>query len=318
MSEAHFIGIDVSGSTLEVASSERTATWQAKNDAAGIEKLVAELVELRPALVVLEATGGYEFDAACALQVAGLDVAVVNPRQARDFARATGVLAKTDSVDARALAAFARMLHQHPRRDRFIKPMADAERQRLTALVQRRRQLVDILIAERQRIRRAHPCAQASLSSSIDFMQAQIAGVEKELAEHIALHHADLAAALTSVRGVGPATVAALIGGLPELGVLCRRGIAALVGVAPLNRDSGQMRGHRAVWGGRADVRKALYMAALASTRHNSTMAAHYARMVAAGKRKKVALVAVMHKLLTILNAIAKSGRHWDDSMHQA
>ena len=318
MSKAHFIGIDVSGSTLEVASSERTATWQAKNDATGIDKLVAELVELRPALVVLEATGGYEFEAACALQVAGLDVAVVNPRQARDFARATGVLAKTDSVDARALAAFARMLHQHPRRDRFIKPMANAERQRLTALVQRRRQLVDILISERQRIRRAHPCAQASLSSSIDFLQAQICVVEKELSEHIALHHADLAAALTSVRGVGPATVAALIGGLPELGVLCRRGIAALVGVAPLNRDSGQMRGHRAVWGGRANVRKALYMSALASVRHNPTMAAHYARMVGASKRKKVALVAVMHKLLTILNAIAKSGRHWEDSIHQA
>ncbi len=210
------------------------------------------------------------------------------------------------------------MLHQHPRRERFVKPMADAERQRLTALVQRRRQLVDILIAERQRLHRAHPCAQASLSSSIDFLKAQIAGVEKELAEHIATHHADPAAALSSVRGIGPATVAALLGGLPELGVLCRRGIAALVGVAPLNRDSGQMRGHRAVWGGRADVRKALYMAALASVRHNPIFAAQYARMVGAGKRKKVALVAVMHKILTILNAIAKSGRHWDASMHQA
>ena len=149
-------------------------------------------------------------------------------------------------------------------------------------------------------------------------MQAQIAGIEKELAEHIALHHADLAAALTSVRGVGPATVAALSGGLPELRVLRRKGIASLVAVDPLYLDSGQMRGNRAVWGGRADVRKALYMAALASTRRKPTMAAHCARRVSAGKRKKVALVAVMHKLLTILNAIAKSGRHWDDSMQQA
>jgi transposase len=318
MSEAVFIGIDVSRDTLEVGSSAKPATWRHGNDGAGIEALTAELLALAPELVVLEATGGYEFEAACALQAAGLAVAVVNPRQARDFARAMGALAKTDSLDARMLAGFARVLYQHPERERFVKPLADAELQRLQALVLRRRQLVGMLTAERQRLRLSHASARPSIERTIEFLKAQVADLEADSAEHVRAHHAALAQALSSVKGVGPATLATLLAELPELGTLCRRRIAALVGVAPLNRDSGQMRGQRTIWGGRADVRRTLYMATLVAVRHSPVFKAFYARLVAAGKPKKVALVAAMRKLLTVLNAIARSGRPWDESLHSA
>jgi transposase len=318
MSEAVFIGIDVSRDTLEVGSSAKPATWRHGNDSTGIEALTAELLALAPALVVLEATGGYEFEAACALQAAGLAVAVVNPRQARDFARAMGALAKTDALDAKMLAAFARVLHQHPERERFVKPLADAELQRLQALVLRRRQLVGMLTAERQRLRLSHASARPSIERTIEFLKTQVADIEAESAEHVRAHHAALAQALSSVKGVGPATLATLLAELPELGRLCRRRIAALVGVAPLNRDSGQMRGQRSIWGGRADVRRTLYMATLVAVRYSPVFKAFYVRLIAAGKPKKVALVAAMRKLLTVLNAIAKSGRPWDESLHSA
>ena len=316
MSELTLIGIDVSRDTLEVASSCQSQSWQRPNDTEGIEALCSELLVLSPALVVLEATGGYEFEAAFALQAAGLAVAVVNPRQARDFARAMGALAKTDSLDARLLAEFARVLHQHPERERFIKPLADAELQRLQALVLRRRQLVGMLSSERQRLRLSHASARPSIECTIEFFKAQIDGIEGECATHVKAHHDTLACVLGSVKGIGPATVATLLAELPELGTLTRRRIAALVGVAPLNRDSGLMRGKRTIWGGRADVRKALYMATLVAVRHNGAMRTFYQRLVSAGKPKKVALVAAMRKLLGVLNAIAKSGKHWDDAFH--
>jgi transposase len=316
MSEAVFIGIDVSRDTLEVGSTAQAASWRHSNDIDGIEVLCSELTALAPALVVLEATGGYEFEAACALQAAGLAVAVVNPRQARDFARAMGALAKTDSLDARMLAEFARVLHQHPQRERFVKPLADAELQRLQALVLRRRQLVGMLTSERQRLRLSHASARPSIERTIEFLKSQIDDIERDCAEHVSTHHAALAQALGSVKGIGPATIAVLLAELPELGTLCRRRIAALAGVAPLNRDSGQMRGQRTIWGGRSEVRRTLYMATLVAVRHSSVFATFYARLVAAGKPKKVALVAAMRKLLTVLNAIAKSGGHWDESLH--
>lgn len=318
MSDSVFVGIDVSSQTLEVASSDRAKTWQVSNDAAGLETLVSRLLEFKPALVVLEATGGYEFEAACTLQAAGLAVAVVNPRTARDFARAMGALAKTDALDARMLAAFARVLHQHPERERFVKPLADAELQRLQALVLRRRQLVQMITAERQRMRISHAAARPSIERVIEFLKAELGGSDAEVAAHIERHHADLAAALSSVPGIGAASVAVLLAELPELGKLDRRRVAALVGVAPLNRDSGQMRGQRSIWGGRADVRRTLYMATLTAVRHNPVLKAHYEHLQAAGKRKKVALVACMRKLLTMINAIAKHGSKWDPTLHLA
>jgi transposase len=316
VSDSVFIGIDVSGQTLEVASSARAKTWQVANDVVGIEQLVSQASALAPALVVLEATGGYEFEAACALQAAGLAVAVVNPRTARDFARAMGALAKTDALDARMLAAFARVLHQHPERERFVKPLADAELQQLQALVLRRRQLVQMLTSERQRLRLAHAAALPSIERVIEFLKQELGDGEAEVAAHVQRHHAHLAQALASVPGIGAASVAVLLAELPELGKLDRRRIAALVGVAPLNRDSGQMRGQRSIWGGRADVRRTLYMATLVAVRHNPVLKACYERLLAVGKRKKVALVACMRKLLTMLNAIAKNGSTWDSTMH--
>jgi transposase len=318
MSEAVFIGIDVSRDTLEVGSTAQASTSRQSNDTPGIEALTADLLALAPALVVLEATGGYEFEAACALQAAGLAVAVVNPRQARDFARAMGALAKTDSLDARMLAEFARVLHQHPQRERFVKPLADAQLQQLQALVLRRRQLVQMYVSERQRLRMSHASARPSVEATAAFLKAQIDDIERGCAAHVQTHHAALAQALSSVTGIGPATTATLLAELPELGKLCRRRIAALVGVAPLNRDSGLMRGQRAIWGGRADVRRALYMATLVAVRRSPVFKAFYERLLALGKPKKVALVAAMRKLLTVLNAIAKSGLHWDESLHRA
>ncbi len=318
MSDSVFVGIDVSSQTLEIASSAAAKTWQAANDTAGIEQLVVQLTGMKPALVVLEATGGYEFEAACAIQAAGLPVAVVNPRTARDFARAMGALAKTDTLDARMLATFARVLHQHPERERFIKPLADAQLQRLQALVLRRRQIVQMLTAERQRMRISHAAARPSIERVIEFLKAELGDSDAEVADHVQRHHAELAAALSSVPGIGAASVAVLLAQLPELGKLDRRRVAALVGVAPLNRDSGQMRGQRSIWGGRADVRRTLYMATLTAVRHNPVLAAHYEHLLAAGKRKKVALVACMRKLLTILNAIAKHGSTWNPSLHHA
>lgn len=318
MSDSVFIGIDVSSQTLEVASSNQAKTWQVANDASGIEQLLSQVSALAPELIVLEATGGYEFEAACTLQAAGLAVAVVNPRTARDFARAMGALAKTDALDARMLAAFARVLHQHPERERFVKPLADAELQQLQALVLRRRQLVQMLTAERQRLRLAHAAARPSIGRVIVFLKQELGDSEAEVAAHVQHHHARLAQALASVPGIGAASVAVLLAELPELGKLDRRRIAALVGVAPLNRDSGQMRGQRCIWGGRADVRRTLYMATLTAVRYNPALKACYERLLVAGKRKKVALVACMRKLLTMLNAIAKHGSMWDSTMHSA
>jgi transposase len=316
VSDLTFIGIDVSSQTLEIASNREHATWQVSNDSEGIERLVKGLPSLEPKLIVLEATGGYEFEAACALQASGLMVAVVNPRAARDFARAMGALAKTDAIDARMLAAFARVLHQHPERDRFIKPLADAELQQLQALVLRRRQLVQMLTSERQRWRLAHAVAKPSLERHIEFLKSELGDSDGEVAAHVEKHHAQLAKALASVPGIGAASVAVLLAELPELGKLDRRRIAALVGVASLNRDSGQMRGQRSIWGGRADVRRTLYMATLTAVRHNPPLKAFYDKLVAAGKRKKVALVAAMRKLLGMLNAIAKHGSTWDPLLH--
>ena len=312
MSDSVFIGIDVSSQTLEVASSAQAKTWQASNDAHGIESLCSQLTALGPALVVLEATGGYEFEAACALQAAGLPTAVVNPRMARDFARAMGALAKTDALDAHMLAAFARVLHQHPERERFVKPLADAQLQQLQALVLRRRQIVQMLTGERQRLRISHAAARPSIERVIEFLKQELGDSDTEVAAHVQHHHAQLAQALTSVPGIGAASVAVLLAELPELGKLDRRRVAALVGVAPLNRDSGQMRGQRSIWGGRAQVRRTLYMATLTAVRYNPVLKPYYEHLLAAGKRKKVALVACMRKLLTMLNAIAKHGCTWN------
>lgn len=308
MSELVYVGIDVAKSSFEVAVTGELQTLNLANDEAGHAQLCQVLAPLAPRLILMEATGGYEQDLALALAGAGLRVSVVNPRQARDFARCVGKLAKTDRIDAQALRGFASMLDAQGHQPRAL---ADDERRELTALVVRRRQLVAMLVSERQRLGVAHRKAKPSILAIMDAIAAQLHDVDGELKAHVQAHHADLARLLTSVKGVGPTTACTLLAQLPELGQLNRKQITALVGLAPMNRDSGTLRGRRHIFGGRADVRRVLYVAALVGTRFNPILKAFYTRLLAAGKAKKVALVACMHKLLVILNAIARTRSPW-------
>ncbi|EAW8023419.1 IS110 family transposase [Salmonella enterica subsp. enterica serovar Newport] len=310
------VGIDVSKATLDIAASSAIEQFSVANDADGFDSIIAVLRKHTVALVLMEATGGLEAAVACALQAEGFEIAVVNPRQARDFARAMGYLAKTDRIDARALAQMAEVINRHPERDRFIRALPDADRQVLNAMVVRRRQLITMLVAERNRLHPAHPQSRKSINIIIKALEDELARIDKDMNTHIRNHFKELSERLNSIKGVGTMTVAALLAEVPELGRLSRREISALVGVAPVNRDSGTMRGRRTIFGGRAGVRTALYMAALVATRFNPVIKAFYTRLVAAGKPKKVALVACMRKLLTILNAMLRKNEGWDDSYH--
>jgi len=302
-----YVGIDVAKSRLDVAvwptGERRTLT----NNTTDIDQLTTWLLGLQPRLIVLEATGGYERAALASLGAAGLPVAAVNPRQVRDFARAIGRLAKTDTLDAEVLAHFAKAVHPLPR------PLPDAQTELLRSLVTRRRQVVEMLTAERQRLASAKPPVRELIQAHIAGLEQELAHLEKEL--DCTLRQSPLwrtrERLLRSVPGVGPTVAAVLLAEMPELGRLDRRQAAALVGVAPLNRDSGQYRGRRSVWGGRAQVRATLYMAALVATRWNPVVKNCYQRLLTSGKAKKVALVACMRKLLTILNAMLRDGTAW-------
>ncbi len=306
-STASFVGIDVSKHQLDVAVRPRGETWTAAHDEAGLSALVARLRALAPTLIVLEATGGWEVALAGALVAATLPVAVVNPRQVRDFARSTGTLAKTDRLDAQMLAQFAEAVRPEPR------PLPDAQAQELTALLQRRRQLVEMLTAEKNRLPLASRRIRPQLQTHIEWLHKQIAQFDEDLRQLIRSsplwrEKDDL---LRSAPGVGPVLATTLLAALPELGQLTRQQIAALVGVAPLNRDSGTLRGRRTVWGGRAQVRAVLYMSTVVAVRHNPVLIAFYQRLRAAGKAPKLALTACMRKLLTILNAMLKHHSRW-------
>lgn len=301
------VGIDVSKRHLDVAvaGSQEVVRWP--NEAGGIAGLVEALSGQAPGLVVLEATGGYEMAAVRALQEAGLAVAVVNPRQARDFARASGRLAKTDVLDAQALASFGVALRPAPL------PAIDASQAAIGDLVARRRQLVDMLIAERNRLEHASSLTRGWIEDHILVLKSQLAQTDAALglAVESSAELRQRYKLLTSVKGVGPLTAAVLLAELPELGTIDHKQIAALVGVAPINHDSGQYRGQRHIGGGRQSVRCALYMATLVGVRFNPTLQAFYRRLRQAGKRPKVALVAAMRKLITILNAIVRDGKPW-------
>ncbi|ECD9518226.1 IS110 family transposase [Salmonella enterica] len=310
------IGIDVSKATLDIAASSAIEPFSVSNDTDGFDSIIAELRKHSVALVLMEATGGLEAAVACALQAEGFELAVVNPRQARDFARAMGYLAKTDRIDARALAQMAEVINRHPERSRFIRALPDAERQVLNAMVVRRRQLIAMLVAERNRLHPVHPQSRKSINTIIKALEDELARIDDDMNNHIRSHFKELSERLSSIKGVGAMTVAVLLAEVPELGHLSRREISALVGVAPVNRDSGTMRGRRTIFGGRAGVRTALYMAALVATRFNPVIKAFYTRLVAAGKPKKVALVACMRKLLTILNAMLRKNEEWNESYH--
>jgi len=313
------VGVDVAKAHLDVVVlGAKLGAERFDNDAEGHTALVAALQLLGVALVVMEATGGYEAALACALQAAGLAVAVVNPKHARDFAKSMGRLAKTDRIDARTLAELAGVLARRDDLARFIRPLADVQQQQLAALVTRRRQLLTMLGSERQRLQLAVPRVRPSIEAMIQAIRAQLDDLEAQMIAHVREHFADLDALLQSTRGIGPIASATLIAQLPELGRLNRREIAALVGVAPIANESGTSRGRRRVQGGRFEIRRVLYMATLTAARRNPVIKAFYQRLIATGKLPKVALVACMRKLLTTLNAMVRNNKPWDNSIHGA
>jgi transposase len=308
-------GIDVSKQHLDVCCLAKQ--WRTDNQAPGWDELIATLKARGVDLVVLEATGGYERGLVCALQDAGIDVARVNPRQARDFAKSMGMLAKTDRIDARCLRDFADVLADHPDRAKYITAPMDAQRELLAALMTRRRQLIDMRSAETQRLAQANPRAAKSIRAVIKLLERQIVSIESDVDGHMDRHFKAQRKLLEGVKGVGAVTTLTLLAGLPELGTLGRRPIGKLAGIAPLANDSGKRKGQRHIWGGRAEVRAALYMATLSAMRYNPAIAPMYRRLIAAGKPRKVAMVACMRKLLTILNAMLRDGTQWDDARHQ-
>jgi len=315
MTEAQsYVGIDVSKGQVDVAARPTGQQWRVSNTEEGLSQLVERLQGLSPALVVLEATGGYEVPLAAVLGTAGIPVAVVNPRQVRDFARATGKLAKTDRLDAQVLALFAERVRPAPH------PLPDPQTQELNALLARRRQLVAMLVTEQNRLGMALPNVRPGIQEHIAWLEKRLEGLNDGMAK--LLQQSPLwrerEELLQGVPGIGPTVAATLLAELPELGTLDRRQAAALVGVAPLNRNSGALRGRRTIWGGRATVRAALSMATLVATRFNSVIRPFYQRLLAAGKPKKVALTACMRKLLTILNAMLKHRAPWQPLAFQA
>ncbi len=302
-----WVGIDVAKTHLDVAIWPTRERLRVTRDEAGMAELIAGLRPRAVALIVLEATGGLETRVAGRLIEAQFPTAVINPRQARDFAKALGRLAKTDALDAEVLARFGQAIRPEPR------PWKDAEAQALTALIQRRRQGVAMLTAEKNRLASAHPQVKPDIEATLAWLEQRLKNHDGNLQQRLRASPVwrEQDALLRSVPGIGPVTGVTLRAALPELGILDRREISALIGVCPLNRDSGQSRGHRSIFGGRAVVRTALYRATLTASRFNPVIKAFYQRLRTAGKPAKVALTACMRKLLTILNAMLKTKTPW-------
>jgi len=302
-----YVGIDVSKDQLDVAVGAEGRRWRVAFNEAGLTALGEELGALQPTLVVLEATGGLQVPVLAQLTALKIPAVAVNPRQVREFGRSLGKLAKTDAIDAHLLAEFAARVQP------AVRPLPDEGTRTLEALLARRRQLIEMLTAEKNRVGQAVPRVRPELREHIAWLQGRLKALDKDLEDFLRQsplwrEQEDL---LRSVPGVGPVVAVTLLAELPELGSLSHKQIAALAGVAPFNRDSGRYRGKRTVWGGRAPVRAALYMAALVASQHNPVIRAFYQRLVAAGKPKKLALVACMRKLLTILNAMLKHRTTW-------
>jgi transposase len=302
------IGIDVSKASLEIACHQSAQTWSCANDVSEFDSLIERLRHISPALIVIESTGGYQLSLVTALSAAGLPVVVVNPRQVREFAKATGKLAKTDSIDARVLAHFGEAVKPE------VRPLPDKATAELAAVLARRRQLVEMLVAERNRLKTAVAAVRVDVQQHITWLEQRLNDLDRDLQSRIELspvwrERDDL---LQSFKGVGRVTTTTLLADVPELGQLNRKKIAALVGLAPYNNDSGPRRGKRRISGGRAAVRSTLYMAALSAIRCNSVIGSFYQRLVEAGKMPKVAITACMRKILTILNSMVKHNSPWN------
>jgi len=311
-----FVGIDVAKHTLEIArtaSKESNESWTVPNNPEGFRAIVTRLRRWKPALIVMEATGRLEVPLALTLGAERFPLAIINPRQVRDFAKALGILAKTDRIDAQVLAQFAKTVQPEPR------PLPEAAARELAQRLARRRQIVEMIVTEKNRLDQADPDIRPEIQRHIDWLGKELDQINHDLEQKIKAsplwrNNDQL---LRSVPGVGPTTSHTLLIGLPELGLLNRQQIAALVGVAPRNRDSGNFRGKRTTWGGRAQIRSVLYMATLAATTFNPVIREFYQRLVREGKAKKVALTACMRKLLTILNAIIKDQLPWRKTLIQ-
>lgn len=308
MSEESFVGVDVSKDFLDVADVRSNTTWRYTNDAQGIAEATVKVKEIAPVQIVVEATGGYQNPLVSALALEGLPVSVVNPRQVRDYARAIGHLAKTDAIDARVLAAFAK--HVRP----ALRSLPDESARELQAILSRRSQIIEMITAERNRLCLvSSQSVRLEIEEHIEYLKRCLSAADSNL--EVSIRNSPIFRAkdelLKSVPGVGPQLSRVLLINLPELGNLTRQQIASLVGVAPFNRDSGRFRGKRSIWGGRASVRRVLYMAALVATRCNYLIRNFYERLLAGGKAKKVALVACMRKLLVILNSMMKANSVW-------
>jgi transposase len=301
------VGIDVSKETLDVAERPDDVRWSTANDAVGIGALVTRWTVSRPVRIIVEATGGYEMRLVTALVAAGLPVVVVNPRQSRAFAKATGQLAKTDKIDAMTLASFGEAMRP------AVRPLPDAQTRALSALLARRRQLIDMRTAEGNRLETVDRPIDREIRTHLRWLNKRIDAMDRQLDQAIKASPMwrQKDTLLQSVPGVGPTLSRTLLADVPELGALNHKKIAALVGVAPFNRDSGSFHGRRCIWGGRASVRTVLYMAIISATQHNPVIRAYHQRLMAAGKPFKVAQVACMRKLLVILNAMVRQGTHW-------
>lgn len=302
------VGIDVSKAKLDVAILPSGEELSIPNDEGGCRALAAKLKELNPSRIVLEATGGHENLVAGILSAEGLPVVVINARQIRDFAKATGKLAKTDRIDSKVIARFAEAIKPEPR------PLKDDQAQALTAIITRRRQIVEMITAEKNRLAISHEKVKKDIRETIEWLQKRLKDIDKDLSKNVEANSVwkDKIDILQTCKGIGPGNSTMMICSLPELGTLNRREIAALVGVCPYNRDSGTMRGKRAIFGGRATVRAMLYMGTLAAIRYNPVITDFYERLIKAGKLRKVAIVACMRKLLTILNAMLKNMKGWE------
>jgi transposase len=304
--EQTYVGVDISKENLDIAISASEKKWRIGNNPAGIKKATEIIKGMAPVLVVFEATGGLELSFWHALTEEGIDAAPINPRQIRDFAKAKGRLAKTDTIDAQVIAQYGQALHP--------KPQLFPDTQELKEIIARRSQLIEMITAEKNRLKAARRTRiQEDIKLNIEWLKSRLAGVDKDLEQAIKANPLwrEKFELLDSTPGIGNTIAASLVAGFPELGTLNRHQAAALAGVAPLNRDSGMMRGKRTVWGGRARVRSALYMATLVATRYNPAIQAFYQRLCAAGKPKKIALTACMRKLLTILNTMLKQHTPW-------
>jgi len=308
MKKEIFVGIDVSKERLDIGIYPGDETRTFDNNEQGIAKLLVLMSSVSPTLIVLESTGGLETLAVSSLCEKNLPVVVINPRQVRDFAKATGTLAKTDAIDAKIIARFAHSIRPE------IRPLKDKNVQRLSALNARRRQIMTMLVAEKNRLKRAPKPNKKNIKEHIDWLEKTLANIDDDIQKTIKKSpvwkaNSDI---LQSFKGVGPVLSASLLGDLPELGCLNRKKIAALVGIAPLNCDSGKYRGKRRVWGGRSNVRRLLYMATLSAMRSNPVIKSFYSRLIEAGKPHKVAMTACMRKIITILNAMLKNRTFWE------